>query len=159
MLAQTSDSVDNGIVFLHVRFKADGTLELLDAQSRPGRLKANNSVITAASAAAPARGHMLQCAVASASGAPFWTGDVPDPSRRHIESEDPTQPGHLVSKEVQVPTAEFMVRVPLYEKTQRVEFRRPVAAATTDTSATGAGTASAAASATQLLGSFSLTLP
>lgn len=146
----TTTATASGIVFLHVRFKADGTLELLEAQTRPGKLKG--------ALAADAHGaETLSCQVVSPTGAALWTGKVADPSTQRVEYEDPAQPGRLLSKSVSRPGAEFMVRVPLYQKTQRVEFRRPVAA--TETAAAQSAAAAPAAGTDKLVGSFDLTLP
>jgi hypothetical protein len=90
------------ILFLHLRV-ANGVFTVLSATNAPGILKARRDV-------APARAYRI--ALEDAAGQVRWIQRLADPTVQRFEYEDPDQPGKLRVKEVRLPEAEFLVRVP-----------------------------------------------
>jgi len=87
-------------------------VSLVEANLRPGVLKPQPEGDSAA----------LCYEVVSEAGTPLWQGNLPDPTLRHLEYEDPDHPGQLLHKSVRVEEAEFTLRVPSLPAARRVDF-------------------------------------
>jgi hypothetical protein len=101
------------ILFLRLKLESN-QVSLISTSVTPGRMKGF-------SAERPA----LDVEVATSTGQVLWTNNLPHPSIRRLEYEDPEHPGHLISKEVELTNTEFSVRVPVFKEAYRVNFYLP----------------------------------
>lgn len=108
-VAQTNQQPQ--ILFLHLVVK-NQTVSLVDFNLRPGVLKPGLE--------ADSTGLFYE--LVSEAGATLWKGSMADPSVRHLEYEDPANPGKLQRKSVQLDKAEFTLRVPFHQAARRVDF-------------------------------------
>jgi hypothetical protein len=99
------------ILFLHLVI-SNQIVSLVDSNLRPGVLKP----------APEADSTGLFYEQVSESGATLWKGSTADPTVRHLEFEDPTKPGELQRKTVQLDKAEFMLRIPFHPTARRLNF-------------------------------------
>lgn len=102
------------ILFLHLRVDGD-RVTLLGTDVRPGHLKRNHYMYENAP---------FQYQVCSREGVVLLEGGMEDPAIRKIEYEDPADDRRLMKKEVPVPNAQFMLRLPFNARFQSVEFFR-----------------------------------
>jgi hypothetical protein len=109
--AEAQTNTSPGILFLHLKVK-NRMASLVETNLRPGVLKpAPEGDATA-----------LFCELVSEAGTPLWKGSIADPTVRHLEYEDPANPGQLLHKIVQVDEAEFTLRVPALPEARRIDF-------------------------------------
>lgn len=110
------------ILFLHLKLQQDKTIKLVNSVTRPGELKppANTDFTDG-----------INYSLLDAAGKSLWHAAIADPGRRVIEHANPSNGGKLKQFRVELPEAEFMVRVPVRTNAVQVEFYR-LAAATTN---------------------------
>jgi hypothetical protein len=108
-LAQTNPPPQ--ILFLHLVI-SNQVVSLVDSNLRPGVLKP----------APEADSTGLFYELVSEAGALLWNGSMADPGVRHLEFENPANPGELQRKTVQLDRPEFTLRVPFHPKARRVNF-------------------------------------
>ena len=99
------------ILFLHL-VVTNQAVSLVDSNLRPGVLKPGLEADSTS----------LFYELVSEAGATLWKGSMADPSVRHLEYEDPANPGKLQRKSVQLDKAEFTLRVPFHQAAQRINF-------------------------------------
>jgi hypothetical protein len=109
--AQAQTNTTPGILFLHLKV-TNQVVSLVEANLRSGVLKPGPE----------ADGTALCCELVSEAGTPLWKGSIADPTVRHLEYEDPANPGHLQHKIVRVDEAEFTLRVPALPEARRIDF-------------------------------------
>jgi hypothetical protein len=116
---QTNDGPK--ILFLHLKVQQDKTLKLVNSITRPGELKppANTDIADG-----------IHYELLDAAGKSLWHAVVADPSRRIVEHADPANATKLRQFHVELPEAEFMVRVPVRTNAVQVEFYRLITTAT-----------------------------
>ncbi len=98
------------ILFLHLKLQSN-QVSLVSASVASGKLKVFSDHPAA-----------LDLEVATSAGRVLWTNSVADPSFQHLEYEDPSHPGQILSKEVQFTNVEFTVRVPVIRDAHHVNF-------------------------------------
>jgi hypothetical protein len=125
------------ILFLHLKV-TNQAVSLVDSNLRPGVLKPGRE--------ADSTGLFYE--LVSEAGTTIWKGSMADPNLRHLEYEDPANPGKLQRKRVQLDEAEFTLRVPFHQAARRINFFKLASSA--------AGAASQKSSRTSL---GSITLP
>jgi hypothetical protein len=111
LAAEAQTNSGPGILFLHLKVK-DQTISLVETTLRPGFLKRVREADSTA----------LFCELLAEDGTTLWKGNMPDPTLRHFEYEDPSNPGQLRRKSVQVSEAEFTLRVPSMPTARRIDF-------------------------------------
>lgn len=116
---QTNDGPK--ILFLHLKLQPDKTLNLVNSLTRPGELKppANTDITDG-----------IHYELLDAAGKSLWHAAIADPERRTMEHADSANDGKLKQFRIEVPEAEFMVRVPVRTNAVQVEFYRLTATAT-----------------------------
>lgn len=109
------------ILFLYLKLQQDKTLKLVNSITRPGELKppANTDFTDG-----------VHYELLDAAGKPLWRAAIADPGRRIMEHADRSNAGKLKQFRVELPEAEFMVRVPVRTNAVQVEFYRLTATAT-----------------------------
>jgi hypothetical protein len=108
-VAQTNQQPS--ILFLHL-VVTNQAISLVDSNLRPGVLKPGLE--------ADSTGLFYE--LVSEAGATLWKGSMADPSVRHLEYEDPANPGKLQRKSVKLDKAEFTLRVPFHQSARRINF-------------------------------------
>lgn len=110
---QTNDGP--GILFLNLKVEADRSVKLLSSVARPGVLKpsANADIFSG-----------LHYDLLNKDGKSLWHAAIPDPTYRVLEHGDGSASRKLVQSRVELPNAEFMVRVPVLTNAVRVVFYR-----------------------------------
>jgi hypothetical protein len=111
LVAEAQTTSGPGILFLHLKV-TNQTVSLVEATLRPGVLKRVREADSTA----------LFCELLAEDGTTLWKGNMPDPTLRHFEYEDPSNPGQLRRKSVQVSEAEFTLRVPSVPAARRIDF-------------------------------------
>jgi hypothetical protein len=111
LMAEAQTNSGPGILFLRLKVK-NQTISLVEATLRPGVLKPGLEGDSTA----------LFCELLAEDGTALWKGNMPDPNLRHFEYEDPSNPGQLRRKSVQVSEAEFTLRVPSVPAARRIDF-------------------------------------
>ena len=137
---RTADAQTNPqpyILFLHLKVTRQA-VSLVESNLRPGLLKPGLEADTTG----------LSYELVSEAGTALWKGSMADPNLRHLEYEDPANPGKLLRKSVQLDEAEFTLRVPFHQAARRINFFRLATG--------GAGAAQLAVARTSL---GSITLP
>lgn len=116
---QTNDGPK--ILFLHLKVQQDKTLKLVNSLTRPGELKppANTDITDG-----------IHYELFDADGKSLWHAAIADPGQRTIEHADHSNAGKLKQFRVELPEAEFMVRVPVRTNAVQVEFYSLTATAT-----------------------------
>jgi hypothetical protein len=99
------------ILFLHLMV-TNQAVSLVDSNLRPGVLKPDLE--------ADATGLFYE--LVSESGATLWKGSRADPLVRHLEYEDPANPGKLLHKSVQLDSVEITIRIPFHPSARRINF-------------------------------------
>jgi hypothetical protein len=99
------------ILFLHL-VVTNQAVSLVDSNLRPGVLKPGLE--------ADSTGLFYE--LVSEAGATLWKGSMADPSVRHLEYEDPANPGKLQRKSVQLDKVEFTLRMPFHQAARRINF-------------------------------------
>jgi hypothetical protein len=113
--AQAQTNTAPGILFLHLKV-TNQVVSLVEVNLRPGVVKPGPEADATA----------LCCELVSEAGIPLWKGSIADPTVRHLEYEDPANPGQLQHKVVRVEEAEFTLRVPALPEARRIDFfKRP----------------------------------
>lgn len=112
-LGQTNEG--SKILFLHLQVQKDKSVKLLDSVTRPGELKppANTEIHGG-----------IHYELIDADGKSLWHAAIADPSERIIEHGDPSRSGKLKQMRVELPEAEFSIRVPVKTNAVRLEFYR-----------------------------------
>lgn len=118
-VGQTNDGPK--ILFLHLKAQPDKTLKLVNSITRPGELKppANTEFTDG-----------IHYELLDTAGKSLWHAAIADPGRRIMEHADHSNAGKLKQAHVELPEAEFMVRVPVRTNAVRVEFYSLTATAT-----------------------------
>jgi len=109
------------ILFLHLKMQPDKTLKLANSLTRPGKLKP--PAITDITDG-------IHYELLDAAGKSLWHAAIADPGRRTMEHADHSNAGKMQQFRIELPEAEFMVRVPVRTNAVQVEFYRLTATAT-----------------------------
>lgn len=119
VLGQSNDGPK--ILFLHLKLQPDNTVKLMNSITRPGELKpAANMEFTDG----------INYELLDAAGMSLWHAAITDPSQRTFEHADLTKATKLKLARVELPQAEFMVRVPVRTNAVQVHFFRLTTATT-----------------------------
>ena len=104
-----------GMLFLNLKVQADQSVKLLSSVARPGVLKPSANADSFSG---------IHYDLLDKGGKSLWHAAIPDPTHRVLEHLDRSESRKLVQSRVEMPNAEFMVRVPALSNAVRVAFYR-----------------------------------